>query len=353
VGSSATVEGRTVSEVLDACLEACEAATPLVKEVYTLVGAERTAAAAGGAGGSSANKGDGSLFTLADGLVQALFERLLRQIVAEVIAEEDSSSLHIEAPPYSVCGLTAPASLEPLVKAATDRIDAIAVELKAKTAEARRAASSSTPPLLDLVAVIDPIDGTKEFGSGKGEQCTICVGFASAEGRAVGGVVYRPLDAPAPTWAMGCTSEGLARSSLRAPASRGGFLASAGRVSPFLTTLCAEMQLDMAPAGGAGNKMLLLLEGVGAAYVQDRGLSRWDTCAAEAVLEAHGGTMAQLHPFASLAELARYNYSPCVTGRNSDFEPGLAALTRFNAAPSARALLADGARATEPTQVGI
>jgi 3'(2'), 5'-bisphosphate nucleotidase len=328
--ASGAEELRTQA-LLDGCLRACEAVTPLTKAVYAMVGAEHDASAPAGA--STASKADGSLFTLADGLVQALLERLLRPLVLGIIAEEESASLHIDAVPYRMCGLTVPARLEPLVSAAIREVDAIAAGLG--------------PAILDLVAVIDPIDGTKEFGSGKGEQCTICVGLASAQGEAVAGVVYRPLDMPAPTWAVGCARHSMARSHLRPAAAPPGFLCSAGRVSPFVRELAARMGLPMLSAGGAGNKALLLLEGAGGAYVQDRGLSRWDTCGPQAVLEAHGGVLAQLRPFESRGELVRYSYRP--GGAPGDFEPNLALITKYNAAPGARHRV--GERATEPGQL--
>lgn len=46
-------------------------------------------------------------------------------------------------------------------------------------------------------------------------------------------------------------------------------------ISPFIVALIAQLQFDRVPSGGAGNKMLMLLEGKGAAYIQDRGVSRW------------------------------------------------------------------------------
>ncbi len=52
----------------------------------------------------------------------------------------------------------------------------------------------------------DPIDGTREFSTGLGEQCSICIGFADDVGKAVGGLVYRPITSP-PTWAAGAASE--------------------------------------------------------------------------------------------------------------------------------------------------
>lgn len=326
-----------LTPLLGGCLDACEALTPLASRVYQMVEHERRR----GGAEATRNKLDGSLFTLADGLVQAMLERLLAPLVTGVIAEEDSSSLQIEARPYSVCGLQVPETLEPLVEQAKEQIDSIGGRLRRQLPSAR----------LDAIAVIDPIDGTKEFGSGKGDQCTICVGLASADGRPLGGIVYRPLDHGSPTWAMGCRAEGLTRSRLRERTSRGGFLCSAGRVSPFLTYLASEMQLPLTPAGGAGNKVLLLLEGEGAAYVQDRGLSRWDTCAAQAVLEAHGGVLAQLQPFEARGEVIGYTYRPSSVGSNSDFEPGVARLTKYNAAPDARHLVSDGVMASEVSQV--
>lgn len=44
--------------------------------------------------------------------------------------------------------------------------------------------------------------------------------------------------------------------------------------------------------GGAGHKVVLLLEGKAHAYIfASRGCKRWDTCAPEAILHAAGGTM--------------------------------------------------------------
>ena len=48
-------------------------------------------------------------------------------------------------------------------------------------------------------------------------------------------------------------------------------------------------------AGGAGYKVMLLLEGTADAYVYaSPGCKRWDTCACEALLEAVGGTLTDI-----------------------------------------------------------
>jgi hypothetical protein len=52
---------------------------------------------------------------------------------------------------------------------------------------------------------------------------------------------------------------------------QGGLLTSNGTISLFLRDLMEEMKYQRVPSGGAGNKMLMLLEGKGDIYIQDRG----------------------------------------------------------------------------------
>lgn len=168
-------------------------------------------------------------------------------------------------PPFKAGEITAPAELEAMIIALRGRADALSQQLP------------RADELKGLVAFIDPIDGTKEFCTGLGEQCSICVGFADrASGLAVGGIVYRPL-CPHQSWALGSKPLGLADGALRrhdAPPG-GAFLASNGGTSPFLDALRAELGCSARPQGGAGNKALRVLEeqprGV---YIQDRGVSR-------------------------------------------------------------------------------
>eukprot|EP01031_Cornospumella_fuschlensis_P011106 gene11106-13577_t len=76
--------------------------------------------------------------------------------------------------------------------------------------------------------------------------------------------------------------------------------------------------------------MLMLLECKGGAYIQDRGVSRWDTCGAQAALEAHGGVLSKLTTFVRSRELSSYTYVQSAV--NADFEPDTAYLTAYNAA---------------------
>ena len=139
-----------------------------------------------------------------------------------------------------------------------------------------------------------------------------------------------PLTDP-PTWAAGALSESYKENHLdhQHPPKTDGFLTSNGSISPFTASLMAGLTYVRVPSGGAGNKVLMLLEGKGDVYIQDRGVSRWDTCAAQAVLEAHGGSLTQLAPFLVDQSLLSYTYLQSET--NLDFRPGTAALTKFNA----------------------
>ena len=174
------------------------------------------------------------------------------------------------------------------------------------------------------------------YQSGLGEQCTICIGFSEPSGKPVAGVVYRPIPQPN-TWAIGAASESFRESYLNvAPLGKvplvnsRGLLTSNGGISSFVQNLISNLHYERVPSGGAGNKMLMLLEGKGSCYIQDRGVSRWDTCGAQAVLEAYGGALSKLSSFVSTQQLHSYTYLK--TNMNLDFVPGLSALTPHNAA---------------------
>ena len=143
------------------------------------------------------------------------------------------------------------------------------------------------------------------------------------------GLVYRPIPEP-PTWAAGCKSEGesFGNLDLQVPPNSKGFLTTNGSISPFLASLIKELDFERVKSGGAGNKMMMVLEGKGQCYIQDRGVSRWDTCAAQAVLEAQGGVLAKLSPFVENMKLESYTYRKSTT--NLDFVPGQANLTPYN-----------------------
>jgi 3'-phosphoadenosine 5'-phosphosulfate (PAPS) 3'-phosphatase len=285
---------------------------------------------------------------------------LLSPVLGGIVGEEDGDEIDITTPPFRAGTIVAPEALEGTIARLRDRVDAMALALPQHS------------EYTDLVAFIDPIDGTKEFCTGKGEQCAIMVGLADKDtGQAVAGLVYRPL-CPEQSWAMGCARESTFEASLRSGSrdgigadgdgsstaagsgssgsgggggsGRGGggggsgggsFLVSNSGNSAFLDALRADLGYAARPAGGAGNKALLVLEEPSpTVYIQDRGVSRWDTCAPQAVLEAQGGCMVALQPMVAGDESAppvqaRYTYRAGPT--NADFVAGAARLTKYNA----------------------
>ena len=142
--------------------------------------------------------------------------------------------------------------------------------------------------------------------------------------------VFRPLTTPC-TYAAGASSEQFVDSHLITDGTTNsrGLLTSNGSISPFIARLIVELGYERVPSGGAGNKMLMLLEGRGGCYIQDRGVSRWDTCGAQAVIEAFGGTLSKLTRFVDNKTLEGYTYLESKV--NLDFEAGVAYMTPYNA----------------------
>jgi 3'-phosphoadenosine 5'-phosphosulfate (PAPS) 3'-phosphatase len=368
-------------------------------------------------------KEDDSAFTIADGLVQRLLVDVLyssvpfRDVVGEededggirAVAMEDDDGGNGGAPDddwMRVQGLTVPYDLRSLVESTRMEVQSLADEYLLPPSAPPSSSSSSSGggriPYRDITVFIDPIDGTREFSTGMGEQCSVCVGFANSHGRAIAGVVYRPIPSTTsgggtgrrPTWAAGAISEGFTACDFgrsvgwgtsvssssdvvdgcnvgvvvdETMASRegegrkkivgGGLLTTNGPISPFVGSLIDILQVERVRSGGAGNKMMMLLErsiygnnddrgeGDGGAmlYIQDRGVSRWDTCAAEGVLEAYGGRLTKLTPYLAGGGTTEegeekddendggesyYKYLAGPTNR--DFVPGLAFLTKNN-----------------------
>ena len=291
------------------CKRACDLMVPMISSFYSAIN-----------GQTSKLKADASVFTIADGIVQHL---LINHLFSgskfrEVVGEEDDCIVNIYSLPYTVDNLTVPAEFNEIIESVLKSVTKLADEINPDYYK-------------DLTIFIDPIDGTREFSTNLGEQCSVCIGFSSLLGQPVAGIVYRPLTFPA-TWAAGASSELFLECSLNkavVPNDKG-LLTSNGGISPFVAKLIEELDYVRVPSGGAGNKMLMLLEGKGVAYIQDRGVSRWDTSGAQAVLEANGGSLSKLTSFITSSTLESYTYLK--SSYNLDFEPNVASLTPYNAA---------------------
>jgi len=147
---------------------------------------------------------------------------------------------------------------------------------------------------LDRVVVfIDPLDATKEFTLGF-YYCVITLIGISIDGKPAAGIMYQPfVDNGRLIWGVvGGPLEGVSRVAPRTD-NRLILTTTASHNSAAVDNAIAKIKPDeVIRVGGAGYKVLLLLEGKADAYVfPTKGTKLWDTCAPEAVLRSAGGRL--------------------------------------------------------------
>ncbi|KAL0819601.1 hypothetical protein ABMA28_007687 [Loxostege sticticalis] len=154
----------------------------------------------------------------------------------------------------------------------------------------------------DIVVWVDPLDGTSEYTQGFLEHVTVLIGISVNE-EPVAGVIHQPYYKTmiGGEKKMGRTIWGLREAGV------GGFTPAPPPDSLIITTTrshsnpLVEKALQVMNAsqilrvGGAGYKVLQLLEGKASVYVfASPGCKKWDTCAPEAVLAAAGGKLTDI-----------------------------------------------------------
>lgn len=136
----------------------------------------------------------------------------------------------------------------------------------------------------DLVIWVDPLDGTSEYTQGILEPVTVLIGL-SVQNRAVGGVIHQPYykrsddELGRTIWGLrGLGSGGFERK----PHVQGELIATTTRSHSnelVQSALKAIEPTKVIRVGGAGYKVLQLLEGDAHAYVfASAGCKKWDTC---------------------------------------------------------------------------
>lgn len=136
----------------------------------------------------------------------------------------------------------------------------------------------------DLVIWVDPLDGTSEYAQGILEPVTVLIGL-SVKDKAVGGVIHQPYYKTKDNqfgrtiWGLkGLGSGGFERK----PVVTGELIATTTRSHSnelVQNALRAIEPTKVIHVGGAGYKVLQLLEGDAHAYVfASAGCKKWDTC---------------------------------------------------------------------------
>ncbi|XP_025602848.1 3'(2'),5'-bisphosphate nucleotidase 1 [Athalia rosae] len=154
----------------------------------------------------------------------------------------------------------------------------------------------------DLCIWVDPLDGTSEYTQGLVEHVTVLIGVAVRE-KAIGGVIHQPYYKNPDNGELGRTMwgiDGVGTGGLKLIAPPEGKRVITTTRSHFDSTVKSAMDAmgadEVLRVGGAGHKVLLLLEGKAHAYVfASAGCKRWDTCGPEAILHAFGGTLTDVH----------------------------------------------------------
>jgi 3'(2'), 5'-bisphosphate nucleotidase len=154
-------------------------------------------------------------------------------------------------------------------------------------------------------ALVDPLDGTKEFVAKNGE---FTVNIAIIEhGRPVMGVVYAPAlhrlfvaESPSSAWQAKAAPDGpppSKRNPLRirpAPAAGLAAVASKSHRSPETDAWLANYKVSEIVAAGSSLKFCLIAAGEADVYPRLGRTMEWDTAAGQAVVEAAGGRVLTL-----------------------------------------------------------
>ncbi|XP_074648322.1 3'(2'),5'-bisphosphate nucleotidase 1-like [Tubulanus polymorphus] len=162
----------------------------------------------------------------------------------------------------------------------------------------------------DVVVWVDPLDGTSEYTQGLLDHVTVLIGVA-VKGKAVGGVIYQPFykfQKESVTNATGrciwavvgldCGEKGAFGFERNSPPEGQNIITTTRSHSNknVVDSIEACNPTQVVRVGGAGHKVLLLIEGKVNAYIfASPGCKKWDTCAPEAVLHAIGGKLTDVH----------------------------------------------------------
>ena len=160
----------------------------------------------------------------------------------------------------------------------------------------------------EVTVWVDPLDGTNEFTRGFLDHVTTLVGI-SVNGKAIGGVIHQPFfnmsagekQAGRTVWGLvGLGVFGVSPALAQIEPSSTSELRlsmTLSHPSQFMDQILKELNpKEVFRVGGAGNKILMVLESRSDVYIHpSAGTKKWDTCAGEAILRACGGHLTDIH----------------------------------------------------------
>uniref|UniRef100_A0A7E4W6I2 inositol-phosphate phosphatase n=2 Tax=Panagrellus redivivus TaxID=6233 RepID=A0A7E4W6I2_PANRE len=157
---------------------------------------------------------------------------------------------------------------------------------------------SAKYPLHRINVWVDPLDATQEYTEGLTQYVTT-MACVTIDGKAVFGAIYRPFDNETVLglvdWGVYSTRSGKIDYSDFPPAPKKVMVSRshAGKVKEFVKEALSD-EYEIIPAGGAGYKILNLINNTAEFYVHTTAIKKWDLCAADAIIRAAGGAMIDL-----------------------------------------------------------
>jgi 3'(2'), 5'-bisphosphate nucleotidase len=137
----------------------------------------------------------------------------------------------------------------------------------------------------DRVWIVDPLDGTREFGEPGRADWAVHVALWARGAGLVAGAVALPAEgrtySTAPHGLDGVAAPGDAADRLRIVVSR-------TRAPEFVRSIAAKIGADLLPLGSAGAKIIAVVTGAADAYIHSGGQYEWDSAAPVAVAHAAG-----------------------------------------------------------------
>ena len=157
-------------------------------------------------------------------------------------------------------------------------------------------AAGHQPPRADRFWLVDPLDGTREFAAGR-DEFAVCIGLVRdggvalgvvgvpAQGELFGGIVGRGA------WKRTTVGERAIRCRRVAEAGADVIASRRSVADPRTAKLLAGHKVASVLHVGSALKFCRVAEGAADLYPRLGRTMEWDTCAAQAVVEAAGGTI--------------------------------------------------------------
>src|SRR5262245_42842369 len=142
----------------------------------------------------------------------------------------------------------------------------------------------------DRVWIVDPLDGTREFGEPGRTDWAVHIGLWVRDSSAPFNLAAAAIALPAQHSVLG-TDNPPGYPPMSAAAAAGGaprLAVSRSRAPALVTALAEELDAELVPMGSAGVKIAAVIAGDADAYVHAGGQYEWDSAAPVAVASATG-----------------------------------------------------------------